>query len=150
MIKIFLSLIIISVSIQATIFPIFSYSEETGTMLGLFTLKEYDDNRSMQLFFITQKKGQMGLLNLKNMSILDERVNFRIYGSNTGQSYYGINNTNINKSADTLYASKLTSSLTIEKTTPLIWDILFGIEYIYYAENKGKNNGTTYFIDLND
>ena len=141
--------LLISTYIQAITFPILSYSKETGVILGLFSIKEFDNNSSQQLFFMTQNKGQAGAVNLQNLPISEERINVGIFGSNTGQSFYGIANTNQNKSSQTLYASKLSSSISIEKKTPYIWDLIIGINHVYYNEDDTKNTESQ-FKNLNN
>ena len=57
--KILIILIALSIQSIALIFPIDSFSDETGTMLGLFWQKKLNNKSSFQLFGLTQKKDKL-------------------------------------------------------------------------------------------
>ena len=58
--KILIILIALSIQSIALIFPIVSFSDETGTMLNiLFWQKKLNNKSSFQLFGLTQKKDKL-------------------------------------------------------------------------------------------
>ena len=51
-------LILLTSNSWALIFPIVSYSEDTGTILGGFTQRQLASSANLQLMAMTQKKGK--------------------------------------------------------------------------------------------
>ena len=135
-----LLLILVTTNCWALIFPIVSYSDETGTILGLFTQRQLTSSANLQLMAMTQKKGQMAMINLTDIPIKKERINLRIFGSNNGTSYYGIANTSQKTEEETLYFSEFKTGVSIEKPFYKSWDIIAGLNYNTYKENDSKNN----------
>ena len=142
--------LLLATNAHALFFPIVSYSDETGTILGLFTQKELKNSANLQLMGMTQNKGQMGMVNLTNLPVQNERINIRVFGSNTGTSYYGIANTNKKSDDQTLYFSEFKTALSIEKPLYKSWDLIAGLSYNTYKENRKNNRATDEFNELHD
>jgi hypothetical protein len=150
MIKLLLILCILSIQTLGMFFPIISFSEETGTMAGAFIQRPLTDTSDIQLFLLTQKKGQAGFLNTTNIPIGTERLNIKVYGSNTGESFYGIGNLEKKTSEKNLYFNELSTTISIEKPIHKKWDALLGLKFTHYNENTEKNKHAKIFKDLND
>ena len=122
-----------------------------GTILDYSPKKELKNSANLQLMGMTQNKGQMGMVNLTNIPVQNERINIRVFGSNTGTSYYGIANTNKKSDDQTLYFSEFKTALSIEKPLYKSWDLIAGLSYNTYKENRKKNNrATDEFNELHD
>ena len=80
------------------------------------------------------------MVNLTDIPINKERVNFRIFGSNNGSSYYGISNTSKKTADQTLYFTEFKTGVSIEKPIYKSWDLIAGLTYNNYKENNSKNN----------
>ena len=148
--KLLLLLGYFTIQSYALIFPIFSYSGESGTILGGFIQQKISDESLGQLFLLSQEKGQAGFLNITNLPIAKNKVNLKLYGSNPGESYYGIGNISKKTETNNLYFNKLSTTITIEQKLTKTWDSIYGLSHNYYKENTSKNNQSDVFKPLND
>ncbi|RAP24968.1 hypothetical protein DID73_00245 [Candidatus Marinamargulisbacteria bacterium SCGC AG-343-K17] len=148
--KVLILLIVLTHHTFAMIFPIISFSEETGTMAGLFVQRPIAEKSDLQLFLLSQKKGQAGFINTTNIPFGNERVNIKVYGANTGKSFYGIGNTSKKETSNNLYFDELSTTISMEKPLYKAWDMLLGANYNYYKENLDKNNHAQLFSNLSD
>lgn len=150
MIKVSIILFICSIQTLAIFFPIISFSKETGNMVGAFIQRPLSNTSDVQLFLLTQSKGHSGFLNTTNIPIGSERLNIKVYGSNTGKSFYGIGNLEEKTTEKNLYFNEFNTTINIEKPINKRWDALLGVKFTHYKENTEKNNHAKIFNDLND
>jgi outer membrane protein assembly factor BamA len=138
------------IPINAVVFPILSYSKDTGPLLGVFYQEKIYDTGDLQAIAMSQKKGPSLVLSAQNLPINDDRLNLQFYGSTTGQNYYGIANTSKKETDAQLKFSELSISSILEKPLTQHWDALLGIQYDYYKEKEPpkifKNLNTLSFI----
>jgi len=146
--KTIIILIALSIQSMALIFPIVSFSDETGTMLGLFWQKKLSERSNLQLFGLTQNKGNTGFLNASNVPIGSDIYNFRVFGSNAGSSYYGIGNTAKKTDPQHLYYDEFSITSTIERPWINQWNLIIGLNAMHYSEQRKKNNNQQAFPSL--
>ena len=110
------------------IFPIFSYSEDSGLIYGAFVQKQVnkETDSSIRLFFMGQEKGQAGYLKGTNIMINDQPYNASIYGSNTGSTFYDIAEYNTDTST---YVNADSMNISIDTEYPLqhMWDLIIAL-----------------------
>ena len=141
--------IILSLKVSAVIFPIFSYSEDSGLIYGAFVQKQVNKETDsfVQLFFMGQEKGHAGYLKGTNIMINNQPYNASIYGSNTGSTFYDIAEYNTDTST---YVNADSMNISIDTEYPLqhMWDLIIGIKFQHYNEDFSENDDTKYFNNL--
>jgi hypothetical protein len=146
---VWLSLVVVfTLKSHGALFPIIGFSNDTGTMLGLFWQNEISATSAIQTFGLTQKKGQSGFINASNLPFGNQTINIQFFGSNTGKSYYGIGNTSKKTDTETLYFSELSTTITVERPLVNQWNAVVGLTASYYNEDVGKNSGTREFPNI--
>ena len=89
---------------------------------------------------MTQNNGQVGYLKTSNIPFNKQLINISIYGSNTGESFYGISNYSEKSDYERLYFDQYNLTISMERDFIDHWNLLLGIKYSYYNENNDKNN----------
>ena len=141
-------LILMTATSYALIFPIFSFSNDSGGMYGLFVQHKLSETNEGQLLALSSSKGITSFVNVTNIPILNEKVNVSLSGSTMGEPYYGIGNTTRKTEYEHLYFDEFNTSMTLERKLSNTWDALLGVTYKFYKENTEKNETAEQFTPL--
>lgn len=150
----FLKLIIVSLiftsQIFGLLFPIISYSENSGTIYGLFGQQNLErmNDATLLWMFMSQKNGQYGYLKGTNLVVYDTVINTTISGANTAESYYGIGNYQ-DATSSSIYSDRMSITLDTEYPLNNSWNILLGLKLNKYKENASKNDDH-YFEEIDN
>ena len=144
-------LTIFSAQLIAIVFPIYSYSEDSGSLYGAFgqhTINKTQDS-SIQWFAMSQSSGQNAYIKSNNIIIKDQIFNISIYASNTGNTSYGVQNYTTT-TGTRVFAYSLKTTIETEQPITNHWDLLFAIKTNIYNERESKNENINYFDNINE